>query len=282
MITYASKEMIPELKTLWKLCFHDEDAYIDLYYSNRFKEQETLVYQTENKIAAMLTLMPATVTHHNQESLVRYVYAVATHPDHRRLGYAAALIKYANEEKELGYLGTFLVPASLSLFSYYEALGYKTITSKKVLQTSVEDFLAMKQLHGERVDSISQLAEDEFEGFRDNSYKETGYLRWDQASLQYLLHEFRFLGGTAIKVRLEKESGAFLYYLDHNCLVVKETSLSDQGIYATIQYLQKNVSFTSVAITLTKTSQLEGESTPYVMSYGEGFEGEEYVNLVLD
>lgn len=284
MITTASNDMVTELKQLWKICFHDEDAYINFYYENRFKEEETLVYLVENRVVAMLTLMPGYVVSPQEKLPVRYVYAVATHPEHRRKGYAAALMEYANNSRDKDYLGTFLVPATQSLFHYYEALGYQTMSHKKVLHKNMENFLS--ELHRldlkQTVEKVMPLRIEDFYALRMKTFAEAGFVLWEQEDLSYLLKEFLFLGGQALKVVLEKEEGALLYYEDKDKLVVKESTLSDAALYAAIKYLNSDNRFQQITVTLAKHSTIEGEEAPFVMAYAKGFHGGEYVNLVLD
>lgn len=291
MITTAKNVNVSELKNLWKLCFHDEDAYINFYYENRFKTEETLVYLVENQVVAMLTLMPGFVVHPNEKLPVRYVYAVATHPDHRRKGYAAALMEYANQLEGKDYLGTFLVPASASLFQYYEALGYQTLSHKKVLHMNMEDFFdELKQFDlKQEIERVTPLKPDDFYLLRNKSYTEDGFVLWEYEDLDYLLKEFLFLGGQALKVKLKKEAGALLYeegallyYVDHNNLVIKETTLSDTGLYAAVRYLSSQHNFEHMTVLLPNQSVIQGEEIPFVMVRGNGFQGGEYVNLVLD
>jgi predicted acetyltransferase len=283
MITTATKRMIPELKKLWKLCFHDEDNYIDFYYKNRFIEKETLVYLMKEKVVAMLTIMPGFVVHHKSQQPVRYVYAVATHPDHRRHGYSAALLEYANETSGNDYVGTFLVPASQSLFRYYEALGYRMVSDKRVLHKSVDDFLLELRIEQvQQVKAIKQLTKQDFLSLRSKAFEQSGYVMWESEALEYVIREFMFLGGCAYKVMLDKEEGAFLYYIDKDTLVIKETTLTESGLCAVIKYLKQQLEFVHITIILSKASSLSGETTPFVMAYADGFQGDEYVNLVLD
>lgn len=284
MITTAKNVNVSELKTVWKLCFHDEDDYINFYYENRFKAEETLVYLVENQVVAMLTLMPGFVVHSNEKLPVRYVYAVATHPEHRRKGYAAALMEYANQLGEKDYIGTFLVPATPSLFQYYEALGYQTLSHKKVLQKNMEDFLdELKQFDlKEEIEMVTPLKVEDFYLLRNTSYKEDGFVLWEYEDLEYLLKEFRFLGGQALKVKLKKEVGTLLYYVDQDHIVIKETTLSDAGLYAVVRYLNSQHSYEHMTAILPKQSRIQAENIPFVMVRGQGFQGGEYVNLVLD
>ena len=283
MITTATNHMIPELKKLWKLSFHDDNDYIDFYYENRFCDKETIVYLIENQIVAMLTLMPGYVVHQNTKLPVSYVYAVATHPEHRSKGYAKALLEYANLHFSKDNVGTFLVPATPSLFPYYEMLGYQLVSNKKLLHTDVDTYLQSveKQVLATHI-KMEQLTVQEYYQYRACAYKEAGYVMWDERALDYLIREFQFVGGYASKVVIDQEEGAVLYYVNKDTLIIKETTLSDRHIFTVVNYLKEQMNFSNITIHLPKTSLLPGESIPYVMSYGGGFIGGEYVNLVLD
>ena len=52
-ITFAKMEWIPQLKQIWKECFHDEDSYIDFYFMNRFTEENMLVWLEDKLPVAM-------------------------------------------------------------------------------------------------------------------------------------------------------------------------------------------------------------------------------------
>ena len=96
LITISDNMMIPDLKELWKLSFHDEDSYIDFYFEHRYRAENTYVYLDNGIPMGMLTLLPAQiVVTDDSKQPIYYVYAVATHPSMRRQGIAAKLLDYA-------------------------------------------------------------------------------------------------------------------------------------------------------------------------------------------
>jgi predicted acetyltransferase len=75
----------------------------------------------------MLHLIPMRWHVGGREVSASYVYAVATLPEWRGRGVAAALLKEAEAlEKSRGTRVMMLVPQSASLFEYYRRLGYET------------------------------------------------------------------------------------------------------------------------------------------------------------
>lgn len=114
-------EDIPELKTLWKKVFGDDDAYVDLFFEDLFQPDGGVVIRENGVLAAMGFLVPMG-TYNGRECLV--TYAVACDPDYRGKGYGAMI---SRELSDMAGDSAVICPASKSLFDFYEAkAGYKT------------------------------------------------------------------------------------------------------------------------------------------------------------
>ncbi|MDP4159283.1 MAG: GNAT family N-acetyltransferase [Bacillota bacterium] len=114
-------------KELWKSCFGDPDSYIDFYYANRYKDDETAVLLQDGEITAMLTRIPVqTVLPDNRSFSTVMLYAIATHPNYQNHGFATKLMDFSHqylkaEKMEL----SVLVPAQRKLFDFYRRQGYQ-------------------------------------------------------------------------------------------------------------------------------------------------------------
>lgn len=126
-IRLAKKGEIVRQKEIWKLCFGDQDNYIDFYYAQRYKEEETLLLLHDGEISAMLTLIPVKVIapdkrSHNSAML----YALATHPKYRGKGLATQLLDFCNRYlRSRNITFSILVPAGRHLFDFYHKQGYR-------------------------------------------------------------------------------------------------------------------------------------------------------------
>ncbi|MCO1602985.1 GNAT family N-acetyltransferase [Desulfosporosinus nitroreducens] len=127
-IRLARKGETDQQKEIWKLCFGDPDSYIDFYFANRYKEDETVVLLHDGEIAAMLTMIPVRTVFPDDRSLnTAMFYAIATHPKFQNRGFATQLMDYSNNQylrarkEEL----SVLVPAHTQLFEYYRKQGYQ-------------------------------------------------------------------------------------------------------------------------------------------------------------
>ncbi len=122
----AKEEDQAGLREIWKLCFGDEDSFIDLFFQERDWFHETAVLLYQGKTASMLTMIPVAVTKETGNIIrASMIYAVATHPAHQKRGYADQLIEFANRLQLSQQIpATLLVPAGEALFRYYEKRGY--------------------------------------------------------------------------------------------------------------------------------------------------------------
>lgn len=145
---------LERLKLIWKLCFGDEDQYIDAYFNHRNWKEETAVLLKDGQIVSMLSMIPADLVFEDgARQKAAMIYGVATHPDHQKLGLADELMRFSNQylaSREVGT--TFLVPAGESLFRFYEKRGYgeafylceRELTGIQVRKLEVPDRLSLK------------------------------------------------------------------------------------------------------------------------------------------
>ena len=284
---------------MWQICFQDEISYVDFYYENRFKEENTYVYKKGEEILGMLTLLPAAYRYTEDETLpIHYVYAVATLPKAREQGIASELLEEASRTSEEKYsAGTILVPASKELFAYYERRGYQTIYFKKQLyfKAAAQQVLSVASLKVDniRVHEVSLAYErkyekkdinpEEYKQLRDFYFDRPGYVKWNLESITYAVKEARFVGGKVLKLSVDNHSYAIMYYKKDNKLIIKETTLPEDLIADAMAYLMNEEECLEAIATVPSYYSFEGELVPYAMvrlnteAYANG-----YFNLALD
>ena len=110
------------LRKLWKTVFGDSDTFLDSFFSIAYSPQRCKYYEQDGEAICALYWFDCAY----EGGRLAYIYAVATHPDHRGKGLASQLLKQTHAHlKSLGYAGCVLKPAS-GLFPFYERLGYVT------------------------------------------------------------------------------------------------------------------------------------------------------------
>ncbi len=131
MIQFSNEHIEPLLRQMWKVCFEDTDAFIDLIFTQKYKPQNTLVYFENDIAVASLQMHPYTISFYGEEVPFSYLAGLCTLPEYRNKGYMAQLINEAHKTlKERGILLAILIPAEDSLFRYYERFDYEQVFDK--------------------------------------------------------------------------------------------------------------------------------------------------------
>lgn len=190
----AEQDDLERLKEIWRLCFGDPDAYIDLYFRTRNWRHETAVLTEEGTIVSMLAMIPAVLRNANGESRpAAMIFAVATHPEHQKKGYADLLLEYANDllaKKQISM--TALVPATDELFRFYEKRGYRTaFTVREILLTAkeIENLSCAKEnpfkIHPASPTGYQSVRKTMLEGHSYLDYREEEILFEKQTAVAY-------------------------------------------------------------------------------------------------
>ena len=110
------------LRRLWKTVFGDSDAFLDSFFSVAYSPLRCEYYAQDGEAVCALYWFDCGY----EGGRLAYIYAVATHPDHRGQGLASRLLQQTHTHlKQQGYAGAVLKPAA-GLFPFYERLGYRT------------------------------------------------------------------------------------------------------------------------------------------------------------
>lgn len=149
MYRLATKQDIPGITALWQEAFHETPILPDC---------DCFVAELDGRIVGMLFAMPQKLKSKALYKAV-YFYAVATKEEYRGRGICRALMAYAEAHTDADCC--VLVPASESLFDFYEKLGYKTAFYRKKTpfpggaEISMEEYLLLReQLLSEEVHMV--------------------------------------------------------------------------------------------------------------------------------
>lgn len=216
----AQQSDIGQQKEIWKMCFGDDDAYIDFYFKNLYKEDETMLLIYNGKIAAILRMMPIKmVFSDNREIPSSMFYAIATHGDYQGRGLSTKIIEYSNQYISNNNADiSILVPASESLFGFYSKRGYKEgfYIREDNLQTnqirSFEKFSQNKCI-------LTPASPEEYNTRRNNLLKDQIYVAYNNIQISY-------------QKEISKYSGADIYNIDigevEGCVAIEK--ISDEEI----------------------------------------------------
>jgi len=131
MIKFADKCTAPLVRQMWKTCFGDSEEFMDIYFSSKYKDENTLIYIEDGIPVASLQMLPYQITFYGEIIPFSYLAGLCTLPVYRKKGYMGQLINEAHRiiaEREIPL--AILIPAEEWLYGFYEKYGYHQVFQK--------------------------------------------------------------------------------------------------------------------------------------------------------
>ena len=200
---------IPYLKKMWKDIFKDDDSYINLFFSYKFKEGNTFVIKDNKKIVSTLYIEYTDVFINGKIYKGAYFCGIATASEYRKKGYAKKLIEYAKSNvKEVDII--YLIPANESLFEFYKESGFKLFTC-----------LDKEKVINDIKVSLENYTEDFDYEKLNYFYEKSGnnlYIRRDKSFFKAIYNGYKNI--------MLFDDGYVIYYIDSGILHLIEYSFS--------------------------------------------------------
>ena len=125
-ILFATHADTDALRDMWKTCFGDSDSYINAYFENVYRPENTIIAREGGTPIGSLQMIPHRMYIEGCARRVVYIGGVCVLPPYRNRGIASRLMAFSeNHMKANGVDLAFLVPFS---FAFYEKLGYRAIS----------------------------------------------------------------------------------------------------------------------------------------------------------
>lgn len=211
MIRYSDKSDLKDIISLWKEAFGDTEDEIMFFISNKYKPENTLVYEADGQIVSMLFLLEGEMKINNSRYPSYYLYAACTLNKYRGKGFMSSLLDFAEKTAyDRGYYYICLLPASKSLYTYYEKYGYKPLFKKKILKIIPENTFSNSGYINPDSENLFLL--------RENAFKDIDMFVWDKKSLEFAFEHHKLYGGQAVSNR----KGYALYTQNNAIYNVKE------------------------------------------------------------
>ena len=236
MLDCAGKQDIPFLKQIWKECFGDSDRYITRYFDTLFDRITIAVRRSGGIPVSMVSMLPVSLCTPDGNYPGHYIYAAATAKAFEGKGYMSELLDYAcNFAAERGDCFSCLIPATPSLFTFYQRREYRTASYKNMKFISLSSRLLLAD--SESAGLLTDLEEDAFFARRRS------FLKKQDASVvfgeQYFPYLYLEMQNAGVFVTGVGETDYAVCYPDRGLLTVKETSLSEQALTECLPALLK-------------------------------------------
>ncbi len=232
MIRQGDITYIPELKRLWKTCFEDEDAYIDAFFQALYKQEQVLLAEENGMLMGASFFLPGKIYVNGTWQDIRYIYALAVHPQFRGRGTAGRLLKHAYDSWQVPLLAE---PAEDGLVNgFYGPLGFEqafylahtkiNVNMRQYAMQAAQIPVSGQSRH------IFQVEAGRYSKIRRRRFCREGYVDWPVQHTAFALQEHRAAGGGALCAvfdgkEYEKED-ILLYYIEDSQAVVTETTLA--------------------------------------------------------
>lgn len=160
MIAFATNQTMPFVREMWKICFGDSDEYMELYFREKYRNENTLVYFDNNEAVASLQMLPYIFTFHQTEIPIAYFSGLCTLPEARKKGFMEALIRKAFEVLQQRQIPlAVLVPQEEWLLEFYDKFGFA-----KTFDAGDKEILSLRQLWEKYQDDLP-AAYSEFDDY---------------------------------------------------------------------------------------------------------------------
>lgn len=117
--------MREQVRQLWKMCFHDTDDFIELYFRMRYADEINSAIEMDGQVVAALQRIPYPMTCFGAVIPVAYISGACTHPAYRKQGIMRRLLAEAHRQMyRQGICISTLIPADEGLKAYYARSGY--------------------------------------------------------------------------------------------------------------------------------------------------------------
>jgi len=240
-IRLAKNGEVGQLKELWKVCFGDEEDYINLYFNYKYKQEETAVLLWAGKIVAMATMIPAHMVMENGERYdLAMLYAIATHPEFQGKGLSTQIMEFCH-----GYLEShhqdlsILVPAQESLFGFYAKRGYKDGFYIREVTLTQNEIIGFKGNRNKKC-FIKAISASEYNTRRRKALKGRIYIDYSNEAIAYQKRLCQEYGGDLYALDMEGAIGcAILEKINGGKILIKEMLMPDHLIEEAIRQIAK-------------------------------------------
>lgn len=184
MIDYITPKTTSQILEMWRICFGDSQPYFDIYFRERYKNENTLAYFVEGKAVASLQLLHYNFTYCDTEIPVSYISGACTLPEERKKGYMGALLKRAFKEiAKRNVPLSLLVPEEKWLLDFYNPYGYaqtfdagaELISLKDLMQRHANDLREAYKEFDALYRNQSMTVQKTFDDFRVVVEETAGY-----------------------------------------------------------------------------------------------------------
>lgn len=227
-----------EVKALWKLCFDDSDAFIDLYFDRKYKDDINMAVREDGKIVSALQMLPYSMTFCGGIIPTSYISGACTHPDYRNHGVMRRLLQQTHRRMyDDGIWLSTLIPAEEWLFGYYAKSGYapgfsyiaETVPAGSLRPSAACEVKEEGFASGEDGDRL--LSAEHYRYFDACMHKRSCCIQHLREDFLVVMADLRLSNGKLLVARLRgRIAGMAFCVMEDGVLHVKELLADDEAV----------------------------------------------------
>ena len=126
MISFAKDKQKQTIISIWQTSFpEDSQEFVDMYFADKYKTENTLVYMQDNTLVSCLQMLPYNMLYYNQICCLSYISGASTLPYYQNKGIMGKLLSQSFlEMKNRGDVFSILIPQEHWLIAFYQKYGY--------------------------------------------------------------------------------------------------------------------------------------------------------------
>lgn len=235
--------MKEEVKKLWNLCFGDDEAFTELYFSKRYSDEVNLAIEENGKVISALQILPYPMTFCGEIISTGYISGACTHPGYREKGaMKRLLLRSFSRMQENEVPVTTLIPAEDWLFSYYSKMGYTPIFEYSNKTFTVEELKPSAEYTVSKYTSHSFLQEEVYSFFDGNMKKRPCCIQHSYDDFLIIMEDLKLGSGELLIATLKgKIKGLLFCYVKENTLHVPELFFEDDSVRDTLLFTAANL-----------------------------------------
>lgn len=284
MIRLAEDKDHLQLKELWSQVFGDSSAAIDFYFANRHQNQNMLIYEEDEVIAGMLTMLPVQLVFGSQIRMGRYIYAVATAPEYRQRGISTQLLLKCHSYMQWkGETAAILAPASESLYAFYEKRGYKAVF---YVENSTFSSSSLPPYPSGAI--CTPCITEDYYRIRNTAFSDSSlFVRWGEDALDYIIKGARAFGDDVYYIRTQTGEGFAVCGWRGRRIFIREIALVNIGIPDALSILHHTLGADEYSLRV-QVGSLQGIAPSpigmihYLRDIPESTGKPPYLSLILD
>lgn len=218
-IRYAIEKDLENIKDIWNYCFGDEEGFVNYYFDNKYKPENTILIEENDELMSSLQLNQYKINLNNKIYDMSYVVGVSTYPNARGKGYMKDMMDFAlNELYKKDQLVSLLMPIDYRLYKKY---GYEHCYDQIEYKLNIEELKQFK-IVGDFEKITNNHINYMMDIYNEFLLNTNGYVVRDKNYYENLFKEIKCENGHMYIYKEENYEGYIIYFIMEDTMFIRE------------------------------------------------------------